>query len=203
MGVGRGGRGLGPPGFWNFTFSDCIFGKKGCFFSFEGEKRNLTACGPPGKILLATSGKIRYFPPLKKIFPTPARFSAFYRVGTCLWRTAPPPVQPMRLVAWQSLVRDDVQTLTSKLWRVTFCAAASFSCCALSGIGIDAADGNDNSLFKKTNKMLYQRSETLSKLPVPDVYGLDGIKCVGETGRRRYPTHRWCTTNSPINRNCG
>jgi len=43
------------------------FGKKCCFLSFELEKLNFTTFGPPYKIF----GKIPYWPPWKKILPTP------------------------------------------------------------------------------------------------------------------------------------
>jgi len=66
------GRRLGPPGFWNLTFSYYIFSKKGCFLSFEREKWNFTACPPPpGKILMVTSEKIHYCPHRKKSFRRP------------------------------------------------------------------------------------------------------------------------------------
>ena len=65
-------RGQGyPPGFLNFPFSYCIFSKKGSFLRFERVKWNFTVCALPGKIFLATSGKMRYWPLLEKIFRCP------------------------------------------------------------------------------------------------------------------------------------
>jgi len=55
-----------PPGFKNLTFSYYIFSKKRSFRNFEWEKLKFTTFGPPGKIFLATSGKIHYWPSPRK-----------------------------------------------------------------------------------------------------------------------------------------
>jgi len=61
MGVGRGGRGLGPSGFWKLL-------AKNFFFSISRDKKQISPLlALPGK----NFGKTSTAPPLEKILPTP------------------------------------------------------------------------------------------------------------------------------------
>ena len=88
MGVGR-GRGACPfPGFWNLTFSYYILTEKVVFLVSRGINEMSPLLDPPGKIILATSGKIHYCPSWKTSFRRPCyktlprKMSAFLLLGS-------------------------------------------------------------------------------------------------------------------------
>jgi len=66
MSDGRGEQGGRSPWILKFDISYYILSKKGCFLSFEREKRNLTTFVSSRTMSLASYGKISYCPPSGK-----------------------------------------------------------------------------------------------------------------------------------------